>query len=237
MENTWNPWHGCRKYSEGCAHCYVYRRDGSIGKDASVVSRTKAFRLPVERNRAGEYKLPPGSRIMACMTSDFFLDEADGWRAEAWDMIRERSDVHFSIITKRIGRVRSCLPPDWGGGWSNVTLCCTIESQKQCGLRFPVFAELPLRHRQIICEPLLGPVDLSPYLTREVERVIVGGESGPGARVCDYAWVLDIREQCVRAGVKFTFKQTGARFQKDGRLYTIRRMEQYSQAKKAGIST
>lgn len=236
MEGTWNPWHGCKKFSEGCAHCYVYRRDESIGKDASVVTRTKAFRQPVERNRAGEYKIKPGSQLMACMTSDFFLDEADSWREEAWDIIRERRDVRFSIITKRIQRVAQCLPPDWGEGWGNVTLCCTMESQKQCDIRFPVFLKLPLRHRQIICEPLLGPVDLSAYLTSGIEKVIVGGESGPDSRVCDYAWVLAIREQCAQAGVRFYFKQTGARFRKDGRLYTIKRMAQYSQAKKAGIN-
>lgn len=236
MEGVWNPWHGCKKHSEGCLHCYVYRRDESIGKDASLVTKTKSFRMPVEKNRAGQYKIQSGEHLMACLTSDFFIDEADEWRREAWDMIRERSDVHFTVITKRIERVRECLPDDWGKGYENFTLCCTVESQRQCSARLPVFLELPLRHRQIICEPLLDAVDLSPYLSPElIGRVVAGGESGPDARVCDYSWVLEIREQCIRAGVSFHFKQTGAVFRKDGKVYAIKRQDQYSQAKKAGI--
>ena len=66
---------------------------------------------------------------------------------------------------------------------------------------------LPIRHRLIICEPLLEEVDLSPYLGPTVEDVVAGGESGPEARICDYAWILALRDQCVRAGVPFRFKQ------------------------------
>ena len=87
----------------------------------------------------------------------------------------------------------------------------------------------------MICEPLLEEIELSSYLSAAIEEVVVGGESGPQARVCDYRWVLQIREQCRRAGVPFHFKQTGARFRKDGRLYTIPRSWQHRQAAKAGI--
>ena len=80
----WNPWHGCIKYSEGCLNCYVYRRDASVGRDASQVFRTKEFDLPLRKRRDGSYALPAGGHIYACMTSDFFLPEADAWRAEAW---------------------------------------------------------------------------------------------------------------------------------------------------------
>ena len=57
----WNPWHGCRKISAGCAHCYVYRRDASVGRDASVVAKTADYDLPLRRGRRGEYKLQPGA--------------------------------------------------------------------------------------------------------------------------------------------------------------------------------
>ena len=113
---TWNPWHGCKKYSEGCLNCYVYRRDASVGRDASIVARTKDFDLPLRRRRDGGFAIPPGAHVYACMTSDFFLPEADAWRAEAWECIRARPDVSFSIITKRILRMGECLPPDWGDG-------------------------------------------------------------------------------------------------------------------------
>ena len=77
----WNPWHGCHKISPGCRNCYVYRRDGTFGKDSSIVSRTGAFDLPLKRNRQKEYKLTAEDNpVYTCMTSDFFIEEADGWR-------------------------------------------------------------------------------------------------------------------------------------------------------------
>lgn len=151
-------------------------------------------------------------------------------------MIRTRSDLHFYIITKRIHRFHVNLPDDWGDGYDNVSICCTVENQDRADCRLPIFLREPIRHKNIICEPLLEAVDLSPYLSAGIKDVTVGGESGNNARICRYDWVLDIREQCLRAGVPFYFKQTGARFEKDGRLYTIPRKYQHYQAQKAGIN-
>ena len=235
MEFIWNPWHGCAKFSEGCAHCYVYRRDESVGRDASEVFRTSTFALPVERKRNGEYKIPSRSLVYACMTSDFFLDSADGWRGEAWDMIRERRDVSFTIITKRVLRVAGCLPPDWGDGWENVRLLATMENQRRADERIGELLRLPFRKKGIICEPLLGPVDFRGALCPQIESVVVGGESGPDARELCYEWVLSIREQCAGAGIGFHFKQTGANFVRNGKRYMIPRRHQHVQAKKADI--
>ena len=125
--SIWNPWHGCRKISPGCAHCYVYRRDESIGKDASVVTRTGDFNLPLKKTRQGAYKLRSEDGIvLTCMTSDFFLPEADEWRVSCWDMIRRRADLRFYIITKRIDRFAECAPPGWGGGWEHVSPATAI---------------------------------------------------------------------------------------------------------------
>ncbi|MBR5381857.1 MAG: DUF5131 family protein, partial [Oscillospiraceae bacterium] len=162
----WNPWHGCEKYSEGCMNCYVYRRDGSVGRDASQVLRTNAFYLPRQKTRDGSYKVPSGSLVYCCMTSDLFLHLADAWRPEIWDMIRERGDLYFVIITKRIERAYKCLPTDWGDGWDNVELMCTAENQRVCDIRLPIFAAFPAKSRSVICEPLLGPIDMSRYLGR-----------------------------------------------------------------------
>ncbi len=234
----WNPWHGCHKISPGCAHCYVYRRDESIGKDANMVSRTGDFGLPLKRNRYGDYKLTPeDGDVFACMTSDFFLEDADGWRSECWDMMRERDDLHFHIITKRIERFAVNLPEDWGDGWDNVTICSTCENQDRSDYRLPILLELPIKHREVICEPMLEEVDIEQYLrTGKIEHVTCGGESGPEARPCDMRWVQELRRQCVRCGVPFTFKQTGAVFIKDGRTYRIERKDQMPQARKSGYS-
>ena len=235
---TWNPWHGCKKISPGCANCYVYRRDAEFGKDSSIVTRTSSFDMPIKCNRKGEYKLQPdGERVYTCMTSDFFLDEADEWREEAWDIIRRRSDLHFVIITKRIYRFEVELPGDWGSGYENVTICCTCESQNRADYRLPVFLQLPIKHRTVIHEPMLEQIDIRKYLdTGKIEGVTCGGESGPDARVCDFAWILDSMEQCVECDVPFWFKQTGARFKKGNKVYLIDRKDQMSQAQKAGVN-
>ncbi len=236
--STWNPWHGCKKISPGCTNCYVYRRDAEFGKDSSVVTRTSKFDMPVKCNRKGDYKLQPdGESVYTCMTSDFFLDEADVWRAEAWNIIRRRSDLHFVIITKRIHRFEVELPGDWGSGYENVTIFCTCENQNQADYRLPVFLELPIKHRTVIHEPMLEQIDIRKYLaTGKIEGVTCGGESGPDARVCDFSWILDSMEQCVEYDVPFWFKQTGAMFKKGNKVYLIDRKAQMSQAQKAGVN-
>lgn len=231
----WNPWHGCHKYSEGCKHCYMYRRDDSVGKDPTKVIKTSSFDMPVKKDRQGEYKIKSGETVWTCFTSDFFIEEADLWRNEAWRIMRERSDLEFLFITKRIDRFFVGLPPDWGTGYENVTICCTAENQKTADYRLPIFKKLPVAHKIIVCEPILEKIDFSPYLGKWVEELSVGGESGNEARVCNYAWVLDIREQCAKSKVSFTFRQTGAKLLKDGKLYYVERKLQHSQAKKANI--
>jgi len=231
----WNLWHGCHKISPGCKNCYVYRFDAAFNRDASSVSKTADFDLPLKRKRNGAYKLPAGETVYTCFTSDFFLEEADEWRIDAWNMIRLRTDLQFYIITKRIDRFKINLIPDWGEGYENVTICSTCETQEMADYRLPILLSLPIKHKAIICEPLLERINLSRWLPPSIEEVIVGGESGNIARICDYDWVLDIRTQCIEKKVAFYFKQTGARFVKDGHLYYIKRQDQHSQAAKAGI--
>ncbi len=236
MSKMWNLWHGCHKKSEGCQHCYVYRRDAEFGKDSNVVTKTASFNLPIRRDRSGNWKVPSGTLMWTCFTSDFFIEEADAWREEAWLMISRRIDLHFYMVTKRPERILQCLPEDWGNGYENVTICCTMENQRRTGERLPIFRELPISHKAIICEPLLEAIDFHDELGPWCEQLTVGGESGRDARVCDYQWVLNIREQCMSAGVPFYFKQTGANFRKDARLYSIPRNQQMAQARKAAIN-
>ena len=233
----WNLWHGCHKLSAGCKHCYVYRGDSKRGVDSSIISKTKNFDLPIQKKRNGEYKIPPGSMVYTCFTSDFFIEEADAWRAEAWEMMRVRSDLNFMMITKRIDRLQESLPADWGDGYDNVTICCTIENQDRADYRLPIYKNAPIKHKIIICEPLLERIDLSPFdIGSWVEQVVPGGESGYDARVCDFDWIMELRNLCVEQNVSFWFKQTGAKFMKDGIVYNIPRRMQHVQARKAGIN-
>lgn len=134
---SWNPWHGCHRISEGCRHCYVFRMDSHYGRISDAVHKNRDFDLPVRKNRDGSYKIPSGEEVYTCFTSDFFLEDADPWREAAWQMIAQRQDLHFLMITKRIHRFDQCVPPDWGKGYPNVTICCTIENQDQADFRLP----------------------------------------------------------------------------------------------------
>lgn len=257
---TWNLWHGCsRKVSPGCLHCYMYRRDKEYGKDPTNVHKTAAFNLPVRKYRSGQYKglyrIPTGSTVYTCFTSDFFIDAADEWRPEAWDMMRRRPDCTFFMITKRPERILQSLPTDWGEGWNHVHISCTCENQYWTDRRLPIFLDLPIRHKSITHEPMLEGIDIRKFLekygsarnpdkSRVLESVSCGGESGPKARVCDYGWIVNTHVQCVEYGVPFHFHQTGAKLRRsfsDGqggfltKVFEIPREHQHTQAKKAGL--
>ena len=128
-----------------------------------------------------------------------------------------------------------CVPEDWGDGWDNVVVGCTVENQRRADERLDIFSKLPIRHKTIICQPMISAIDLEQYLDG-VELVVAGGESDRFARPMDYAWVLSLREQCVRKHVPFEFRQCGTHFRKDGREYTLQKKELGSQARKANIN-
>ncbi len=97
-------------------------------------------------------------------------------------------------------------PTIGGDGYENVVVCCTIENQKNTDYKLGIFEKLPIKHKCITAQPLIEAIDLEHYLDG-IELVVVGGESDTNARPLDYAWVLDIREQCVRKNVSFEFSQ------------------------------
>lgn len=230
----WNPWRGCHRYSEGCMHCYIHKGDAKRGVDTNNIIKTKQFYAPIAKNRNGDYKMKANQLVYVCFQSDFLLEEGDAWRNECWAMIKQRCDLTFLFLTKRIERFANCLPEDWGKGYENVIVGCTIENQKQADIRLPIFKELPILHRNIIAQPLLSPLHIRTYL-KDVELVVVGGESDKNGRVMDYDWVLDIRKQCQEMQVPFEFRQCATHFIKDGKLYHLPVRELVKQAKKAAI--
>lgn len=238
MHDIWNPWHGCFKCSEGCEHCYMYFLDKQRGYDTSVIYKTKGFDYPLQKKKGGGYKIQSGELIRVCMSSDFFLEEADPWREEAWDMIRERSDVKFFLLTKRPQRVMDCLPVDWGEGWENVMFNVTCENQRRADERIPILMELPFKHKGVMCAPFIGEVSIEQYLAGgQIEQVICGGENYDGARPCNFDWVKKLRTECEAADVTFCFIETGTTFLKDGKPYHIpKKRVQSEMAYKSGMS-
>lgn len=230
MEVTYNCWHGCHKKTEGCLNCYVYRRDNSIGKDASVIYKTSSFDMPIKRDKKGKYKYPKGTEFMMCFSSDFFIEEADQWRSEVLNMISIRNDCSFFCITKRPERILSCIPNI--NDYNNLYIYCTMENQKRFDERAPIYLSLPLISKGVMIEPMLEYIDISKYLDI-IDVVSIGGESGENARPLNFEWVKRIREQCKNADIEFNFHQTGAKLIVGDKLYNIPRNKQHSQAKLA----
>lgn len=215
-------------------HCYIHKGDAKRGINTNDIVKTKDFCKPVEKLKNGSYKLK-SEIVYTCFSTDFLIQEADGWREECWKMIRQRADCTFLFLTKRIERFMECIPEDWDDGYENVVVCCTIENQENADRKLPVFQTLPIKHKCITAQPLIGPIDMEKYLDH-IELVVVGGESDRDARVLDYDWVLNIREQCIRKHVSFEFRQCGTHFIKDGKQYRLQTKDLCSQARKANIN-
>jgi protein gp37 len=197
-DSTWNPWRGCHKVSPGCDNCYMHRDQRRYGRDPSVVVRSKTtFYDP--------HKWKEGRLIFVCSWSDFFIEEADRWRNDAWGMIRLERQHIYEILTKRPERIVDNVPPDWP--LPNVWLGVTVEDREHGLPRMDILREIPSVVRFISCEPFLE--DLGEVNLKGIDWVIVGGESGPKARKMEADWVRNLRDQCVRAGVSFFFKQWG----------------------------
>ncbi len=238
MHDIWNPWHGCRKCSEGCQNCYMYFLDSMRGKDGSLIYRTQTgFRYPLSKDRRGRCRVRSGEMLRVCMTSDFFLEEADPWREEAWQIIRQRPDVKFFLLTKRPERAADHLPKNWGSGWDNVMFNVSCENQHRADERIPILLDLPFRHKGIMCAPFIGPVSIRKYLPAgQIEQVLCEGENYGGSRPCRFEWVRSLRDECAEYDVTFVFCGTGRRFIKDGRLYRLEGRVQSEQAYRSGLS-
>lgn len=234
----WNPWHGCHRVSEGCAHCYMYFLDGKRGIDTSKVFRTDKFDLPVQRKRDGSFKIAPGMHLYVGLSTDFFVKEADQWRDEAWSIMRQRPDVVFRLLTKRAHRIRECLPSDWGDGYENVLLQVTTENQLRADERLSILMDIPAKHKGFMAAPFIGEVDAEKYLSSgQFEEVLCGGENYDGSRPCHYEWVKKLGDQCRKYDVTFDFIETGTVFVKEGKTYRIPdKRTQSVQAYKSGLS-
>ena len=223
MHDIWNPWHGCIKKSEGCEHCYMYALDKMRNADGRKIYKVKnSFDIPLQKDKNGRYKIQSGEMIRVCMTSDFFLQEADEWRPDAWKIIKERPDVAFMLLTKRPERVEKCLPDDWGDGWENVFFNVTCENQIRADERLPFLLALPFKHKGIVVAPFIGELSLKHALkTGRIEQVIAGGENYDGSRPLHYEWVKRLYDECVECDVTFCFMETGTNFIKDGKTCRI----------------
>ena len=212
---TWNPWQGCHKISPGCKNCYMFRDLTRYGKDPDSPWRSSdaTFRNPLRWAKNG--LVPNGGRIFTCSYSDWFIEEADGWRDEAWEIIKATPQFTYLILTKRPERIAEHLPKDWGNGYPNVWLLVSTENQRYFDERWQILCGIPAVVRGISAEPLLGPLDIS-LAELLPDWAITGGESDPKPRPTNLDWVRSVRDFCQRANIPFFHKQHGGSKKIDG---------------------
>ncbi len=204
-QSTWNPATGCTKVSPGCRHCYAERMTRRLTA-MGVPKYADGFRLRLHESALGlplAWKAP--QRIFVNSMSDLFHEDVPlPFVQRAFDVMQRASWHTFQVLTKRSARLL-----EWSSllHWpSNVWMGVSVENAQYLA-RIEELRQTGTRVKFLSLEPLLGPL---PGLDlRGIDWVIVGGESGPGARPMEREWVLDIRDQCVAAHVPFFFKQWG----------------------------
>lgn len=208
--DTWNPWQGCKKISYGCVNCYMYRNKKRYGQNPGIIIRSApaTFNAPLTKLK--------GPLIFVCSWSDFFIEAADPWRDDAWDIMRSTPHLTYQILTKRPGLIADRLPKDWGDGWPNVWLGVSIEKQDYI-YRLNQLTRIPAALRFVSYEPALGSIYIANFLQElSIDWVISGGESGPDYRPSHAEWFTRVREQCDDWGVPYFHKQNGGNKMIDG---------------------
>lgn len=202
-DHTWNPWQGCHKVSPGCINCYMFRDKKRFGQDPEKVIRSTDATF----NKPLHWKDP--ANVFVCSWSDFFIEEADQWRDEAFEIIKACPHLTFILLTKRAER----LPFD--GYPKNVWVGVTAENQDQFEERMIYLEEIDDSLTKFVSvEPMLGDISIFNYRS-VLDWVICGGESGPKARNMKYAWAKDLLNQCQKEGIPFFMKQMSGVSKKD----------------------
>ena len=220
---TWNPVTGCTKVSPGCKHCYAKRMSERLqamgqpnyANGFAVTLQPQMLDLPLGWKR-------PRSIFVNSMSDLLHEDVPLTYIRRVFDVIARANWHRFQVLTKRADRLEELDPfLKWP---PNLWMGVSVESKRYIA-RVDRLRSTRARIKFLSLEPLLGPLDGLDL--REIDWVIVGGESGPRARPIREDWVTDIRDKCVGAGVPFFFKQWGGtNKKKTGRLFEGRTWDQ-----------
>lgn len=231
---TWNPFVGCSRVSPGCQACYAERMakrliamgqekyQGTVDKNGRW---TGNLNFDIDNYQAPLKRKTPTVYFVNSMSDLFHEKVGFNWIMRVWDVMRDTPQHTYQILTKRadiMSRTGKALSEIYGV-LPNVWLGVSVETQQYADERIPYLLETPAAIRFLSCEPLLGPVDLDGYLGTElqlsdydfdigdgVDWVIVGGESGPGARAFDLDWANSLVKQCQNTDTAVFVKQLGS---------------------------
>lgn len=164
----------------------------------------------------------------------FWRRRTSGGRA-AWRMIRARPELSFFIVTKRILRFSEGLPADWGDGYENVTLCCTVENRRRAAERLPHFFRCRSGTSRSSASRCSSVSACRPISARRLSGCSSAASPGRRRGCATTTGCSTCAHSAASRGVPFCLPADGARFRKDGRVYAVERREQHRQAKKANI--
>jgi len=223
-EHTFNPWRGCTKVSDGCGNCYadfMSQRNPKVlgiwGKNGTRVTASESkWHEPLEWDRESRVS-GIRAKVFCASLADIFegietmpssaVDAVEQARSRLWGLIQRTPNLDWLLLTKRPENIAKMIPAEWlGNPLTNVWYGSSVENQAMADRRIPLLKAVPAHIRFLSCEPLLGRIQLE---LSDIDWVIVGGESGAGARPMSADWVQDIKYQCERAGVPLFFKQWG----------------------------
>lgn len=221
-DHTWSPWEGCTKVGPGCDHCYAAARNGRFAAGSNWgpgAPRRKtadaSWRKPLQWAKQAKIDgMRPKVFPSLCDPFDNEVDPA--WRHEFFDMIVATPELTWLLLTKRIGNAAAMIPA-WLHGQmpGNVWLGATVVNQEEVDRDVQKLLETSAGVRFLSIEPMLGDVDITPFLPA-LDWVIAGGESGPRARPLHVDWLYKIVAQCKSAGVPVHVKQLGKRVHDSG---------------------
>ncbi|MEK9499858.1 DUF5131 family protein [Gaopeijia maritima] len=226
---TWNPVTGCTKVSRGCDNCYaatlarrrlshLYVRSLPVVDTPENREDPFAVRVWPERLTQPASWRDPRMIFVNSMSDMFHSDIPEDYVRQVFEVMLEVSHHTYQVLTKRPGRAKRFFSrnPDLLGEDTklppHIWLGTSVEDQAAV-FRVQQLRDVPAHVRFLSCEPLLGPLDLD---LEQIHWVIVGGESGAGHRPMEEAWVEEIRDECLRSGVPFFFKQWGGYTPKAG---------------------
>ncbi len=223
-DHTFNPWWGCLKVSEECKHCYAegiaHHYNYAVWGPSATTSRrlfgATHWQEPLVWNRHAAQQGQRETVFCASMADVFEVHPAVAEeRIRLWQLIEQTPWLNCLLLTKRPENILSMAP--WGKGrWpDNVWVGTSVGLQQRAVERLPALLEVPAVVRFVSCEPLLGPIDLTFWLSC-LHWVICGGESGSNARPMDMAWARSLKNQCATWGVPYFFKQVGGRYHDSG---------------------
>lgn len=193
-DDTFNGWWGCTEISDACDHCYARELATRFGKDLwgdkdRELKSDANWAQPLKWQRqADRFEAEYGRKrfVFTASMSDVFDNQVDpAWRARFWDLIRQCDRLVWLVLTKRPQNIAKMLPADWGAGWPHVWLGTTVEHQEAADRNVPALLGVPSVRRFLSCEPLLGPLDLEPWLAWGDGAVDLAGGSSWGCQDCD----------------------------------------------------